>query len=200
MGCFSLHPRKNITTGEGGIVVTNNKKIHSYINSMKNHGIQNKNNKYIYIYPGYNYRLTDIQAVIGINQLKSINLIIARRKKIALLYNKLLSEFSWIKVPIFYQLRNSVYQSYQIIIGNNVNIKNLISYLKKNLIETNVGAQALHIQDFYKKKYNFKESDYPNSYHAFTRGIVLPIGQHIDTKDVVSIYKVFKRYNNILYG
>jgi len=200
IGCFSLHPRKNITTGEGGIVVTNNRKIHNYINAIKNHGMEIKNRKKIYVYPGYNYRMTDFQAAIGINQLKSVNLIILKRKKIALLYNKLLSRFKWIKVPIFFENRKSVFQSYQILISNEIKLKNLNKFLNKHSIETNIGAQALHIQDYFKKKYKYKELDYPKSYKAFKRGLVLPIGQHINFKDVVNIYKVFKKYNNIVYG
>tara|TARA_B100000686_G_C16790448_1_gene978327 strand:+ start:1700 stop:2815 length:1116 start_codon:yes stop_codon:yes gene_type:complete len=200
IGCFSLHPRKNITTGEGGIIVTNDKKIYNHVNSLKNHGIKFTNKNKVYAYPGYNYRITDIQATIGINQLRSLDSIISIRKKIALLYNKLLSEFKWIKIPNFDDTQVSVCQSYHIIISKDINLKDLSKFLKKNSIETGIGAQALPIQNYYSKKYKYKKLDYPNSYLAFKRGMVLPIGQHINLKDVINIYKVFKKYNDIKYG
>lgn len=194
LGCFSLHPRKNITTGEGGIIVTNNKNLYEFVKSMKNHGSGIIKNKKDYINAGFNYRLTDFQAILGLDQIKKIKDIIKYRNKLAFLYDFYLSKIDWIKTPIKYLNRYSVYQSYHILLDKRINTKNLILYLQKNKVESNIGAQAIHIQSYYKKKYLFQNKDFVNSYNAFKHGLVLPIGEHIKKNHIIKICNIIKKY------
>ncbi len=83
LACFSFHPRKSITTGEGGLITTNNKNYYDELISLRSHGMINKNGEETYPLLGYNYRMTDLQASIGIEQFKKLELILKKRRKLA---------------------------------------------------------------------------------------------------------------------
>ena len=195
IGCFSFHPRKAITTGDGGVAVTNDKHLAHKLRSLRNHGVSTINNKIEFICAGLNYRMTEFQAVLGINQLKTFNKHILYRMKLAKLYNKLLKNINWIKLPELFKNRKMSYQSYHIIIDKDINRDALILYLKNNNIESNYGAQALHVQNFFKKKYAIPKNRYKNSVVSFFSGIVLPIGSHVSDNDIFNIVEVIKKYN-----
>ena len=100
IGCFSLHPRKAITTGEGGIVVTNDDELAEKIRVLRNHGIKYEDGKAQFVLPGLNYRMTDIQgamALVQMNKLKDIN---KKRQELAFEYSTLLSKVEGVTVPV----------------------------------------------------------------------------------------------------
>ena len=194
IGCFSLHPRKAITTGEGGIIVTNNLKIAEKIKALRNHGIQYNDKGMDFVYAGFNYRLTEIQAVIGIEQLKIIDELIEKRIQIAKMYDNILSDINWVKTPKLFKERKMIYQSYHILLNENINRNNLIKYLRDNNIETNLGAQALNCLEFYKNKYKYLCSDYPNATRCFTSGLVLPMSYNLSIDDIKEVYDKIKKY------
>ena len=196
LGCFSLHPRKNITTGEGGIITTNNKRMYEFVKSMRNHGSNLNDKKKDYINAGFNYRLTDFQAVLGLDQIKHIKKILLYRNKLASYYDFYLSKITWIKTPVKYINSYSSYQSYHVMLDKKISRKNLILFLKKNKIETTIGAQAIHAQNYFKKKYLFKDYDFINAYSAYKHGLVLPLGNHIKKSDVKKICKIIGKYYN----
>jgi len=107
LGCFSFHPRKAITTGEGGAIVTNNDVLAEKLRALRNHGISLVNNKVDFIYAGLNYRMTDFQAALGLVQLSEIENIIEQRIKIANLYDDKLSYNSKIKLPYYFENHRS---------------------------------------------------------------------------------------------
>ena len=117
----SYHPVKNITTGEGGSVLTNNKEIFDKINILRSHGTQKNSNKMVskdgpWYYEmqelGYNYRITDIQCALGISQLKKINKFIKKRKEIAKIYNKHFSQNNFYKIPEVEKYNSHAYHLY----------------------------------------------------------------------------------------
>ncbi|TSA25911.1 aminotransferase class I/II-fold pyridoxal phosphate-dependent enzyme [bacterium] len=184
LGCFSFHPRKAITTGEGGVIVTNNDKLAEKLKILRNHGISYKDGKVDFVEAGLNYRMTDFQAVLGIEQLLEIDNIIEQRIKIANLYNEKLSSIDKIKIPHNFKNRKAVYQTYHILVNDVINRDNLIMKLKENGIETNLGAQALPCLTYYKNKYNLKERDFPNAVKAYKQGLTLPMGDHINNENI----------------
>jgi len=195
LGCFSFHPRKAITTGEGGVIVTNNDKLAEKLKILRNHGISYKDGKVDFIAAGLNYRMTDFQAALGLIQLAEIDNIIEQRIRIANLYDDKLSSNNKIKIPFKYKNRKAIYQTYHIIISDKINRDKLIKKLKENGIETNLGAQALPCLTYYKNKYNLRKNDFPNALKAYKKGLALPIGEHVKVK-VVSL--VCENLANIL--
>ncbi|MBC2704243.1 DegT/DnrJ/EryC1/StrS aminotransferase family protein [Desulfobacula sp.] len=183
-GCFSFHPRKAITTGEGGVVVTNDDILAKEIRVLRNHGIQNIDGRMDFSHAGLNYRMTDFQAALGLTQLQDIDQDITVRIDLANQYNMLLSDIEWIDIPSFFEDRKMVYQTYHILVGHKLNRDDLLLHLKENGIQANYGAQALNCIQFYMEKYNLTEKSYPKATHAYYKGVALPIGRHVSLEDV----------------
>lgn len=183
IGCYSLHPRKAITTGEGGFLVTNDNEIAETVRSLRNHGIVTRDGKIDFMYAGLNYRMTDFQAALGCSQLYAADALNAYRRRIAAVYNEVLSQSPEIVVPREYDERVHVYQTYHIILPSSVDRDALIVKLKENGIETNYGAYALNALTYYKEKYGYKDSDCPGAYRAYKHGLALPMGNHISEDD-----------------
>ena len=189
VGCFSFHPRKAITTGDGGVAVTNNEKLANKIKSLRNHGISTINGKIDFKYAGLNYRMTEFQAVIGIDQLRNFDNQISYRKVLAKKYDNSLKKNKFIKVPKLFNERKMTYQSYHILLDDSLSRDDLIRYLKKNGIESNYGAQALNMLDYFRRKYNLNKKDYANSCISYNQGVVLPLGNFINISEIEKITK-----------
>lgn len=187
LGCFSFHPRKAITTGEGGVVVTNDDKLAEKLRVLRNHGISYEGGEVDFIAAGLNYRMTDFQATLGLEQLTEIENIIEQRIGIAKKYDEKLSLNYKLKIPTNFKNRKAIYQTYHILLSDEINRDKLIIKLKKNGIETNLGAQALPCLNFYKNKYSLKEVDFPNAVKAYKQGLALPMGKHITSENIVHI-------------
>ncbi|MCK5059326.1 MAG: DegT/DnrJ/EryC1/StrS family aminotransferase [Candidatus Aminicenantes bacterium] len=193
LGCFSFHPRKIITTGEGGVVASNNDELAARIRSLRNHGIAKKNSQYDFLLPGLNYRMTDFQAALGLSQLEKIEEITKRRIDIARFYDRELSSVEWITTPKRFPDREMVYQTYHILLDDKIDRDKLIMTLKKHGIETNLGAQALQCLTFYKKKYGFEEESFPNALRSYRSGLALPIYPQLTHKQLKRIVGSLQR-------
>ena len=196
IGCFSFHPRKIITTGEGGAIVTNDIYIANKISNLRNHGIEKENGKIDFLYPGLNYRMTDFQAILGIAQIKLIEKIIDEHIRQADLYNNLLSELPEIIIPKKYSERRNIYQTYHIILKDKRLRDGIMIELNKRNIEVNYGANAIHILKFYKDKYNYNRKDFSNALLAYEHGLALPIGMHLNSKHIDIIVSTLKEVIN----
>jgi len=172
LSCFSFHPRKIITTGEGGMLVTNNAILYHEAQKIKNFGLIRKNNKLIQEKWGTNFKLTDIQSSIGIIQLKKIEKIIKNRIKKAKIYHDLFGSFKEIIKPSTQEKTRHTYQTYCILIKRKNQRDKLIQYLKKFNIESQIGTYALHLQPAFSK---FFEKDLPNSRFAYENGLAIPL-------------------------
>ncbi|MFW6134253.1 MAG: DegT/DnrJ/EryC1/StrS family aminotransferase [Elusimicrobiota bacterium] len=201
-GCFSMHPRKSITTGEGGILITDNKEIADMAASLRDHGADrtdlerhNQNKGFLlpeYKYLGYNYRLTDIQAALGVAQFNKLEEIIKKRRKIAKIYDQELND-SVLKTPhipedyfhsyqsyvCFYKYEEFINamqnKKYKRIDKLNKQRNNFMLKLQKKGIATRQGTHAVHIQKYYKNKYSIDKFDYPFSYAADRLTVSLPL-------------------------
>lgn len=204
IGCFSFHPRKVITTGEGGMVTTNNPEYAKLINTYRNHGATGPKKDEPIGRPysmgsfdalGYNLRLSDIQAAVGIAQTYKMDDILKERNRIAQKYNELLEGIDGIRVPFVPEYCKHTYQSYVIRIDtpNSNSLRNkIMDKLADASIQTRPGTHAVHRLGYYQNKYSIKENEYPNACIAEDTTITLPI-VHGMTEDeqklVISIIK-----------
>lgn len=184
IGCFSLHPRKAITTGEGGIIVTNDDELAEKIRILRNHGLSYINGKPQFVTAGFNYRMTNIQGAIGVVQMKKLETIIQKRIEIAYQYNELLKNIKGITLPAEKSYGKHVWQTYHILLDEKIDRDQLIKKLKDKEIETNFGAYAVHQQPYYKEKYNYKDSKFENSIYAYNYGIALPLYDQLKEEDI----------------
>ncbi|MBN2454683.1 DegT/DnrJ/EryC1/StrS family aminotransferase [Candidatus Woesearchaeota archaeon] len=167
-GIFSFHPRKIISTGEGGAVVTNDKEFAEKAAKLRNHGIEKKDGAKLMTELGFNYRMNEIAAAMGNAQLKKLDEIIGRRKEIASIYKEKLASFALLP-----NREGHIYQSYVIIAGKDRD--KIVKKLGKEGIEAGKGAETIHMQPYYRKKYGLKESEFPKSNEAYRKAITLPI-------------------------
>jgi UDP-4-amino-4,6-dideoxy-N-acetyl-beta-L-altrosamine transaminase len=202
---FSFHPVKIITTGEGGAITTNNKTYYKKINALRSGGvirekkslINKKMPKWYYEqhYLGYNFRLNEIQAALGISQLKKINILNYKRKNIAKRYYKDLINLP-IKTPVikkFYENSNHLFvikiQSFK------KNRDFVYKQLLKNGIESNVHYIPVFLHPFF-KKYKFNKKKLLNSYKYYEEALSIPIYPNMSfkeqTKVINSIRKILK--------
>ncbi|MDC3206579.1 DegT/DnrJ/EryC1/StrS family aminotransferase [Pelagibacteraceae bacterium] len=201
-GVFSFHPRKLITTGEGGMLTTNNYNIAKKIIEMRNHGASlNDFKRHKNLNPsqmpnfnllGYNYRMTDIQAAIGTVQLKKIKSMLIYRDKLAKIYIKKLRNLEWLNTPIISKDFKHSWQAFVISLNNKkikLNRNEIMDILKKKGIATRPGTHAIHMLSYYKKKYKLEDNQYPNSKYCYENSIALPLHNKMKISDVNYVIK-----------
>jgi len=197
----SFHPVKQITTGEGGAIMTNNKNLYLKAKLLRSHGMirnDNKNTKpWLYSMNdlGYNYRLPDINCALGISQLKKIKIFIKKRRQIAEIYTKNLS-LDCIKLP---KNDKNIFHSYHLY-PIQVNFKNLKIDKKtffKKMMEQNINLQVhyipIHLQNYYRKKYGFKKGDFKISENFYKEEVSLPIYYTLTEKQQYRVINVIKK-------
>ncbi len=190
IGCFSLHPRKAITTGEGGLITTNNDEHAKIIKQLRNHGIDYESGKPRFVVPGLNYRMNNIQAAMGIAQFDKMSEILEKRSVLAEEYHKLLDGSDAFLLPRTRVDSKHSWQTYHIVLHDRINRDNVISVLKDNEIETNYGANAVHLEPYYFQKY--KIDNLYNASKLFHQGLALPLHSGMDLADVIRVVKVLR--------
>ncbi len=191
---FSFFANKNLTTGEGGMVVTNNNFLSKKLKIIRNQG---QNRRYNHILLGNNFRMTDVSASIGLIQLKKLNSCLYKKQKIAQNYNKYFKQVSKIKVPFVpdYVSQHSWY-NYSIRVSSKYRNK-LMKYLSKLGIETRLSFPPVHIQPYYKKKFSRDRKHLNKSLKTFNEFLDIPIWPEMSLakQKIVADYiiKFFKR-------
>ncbi len=178
IGCLSFHARKGITTGEGGMVVTNNKNLAEEIRNLSLFGMTtawDRENSDKFIIPefselGYNYKMSDITAAVGVAQLKKLDRIIERKRELAKYWDERLREIEFIEPPYVSENVKHIYQSYVALVDKRINRNKLIETLMKKGVQTQIGTYASHIQPVYNS-----EDKCPNSLEVFNRALALPM-------------------------
>lgn len=205
LGCFSFHPRKSITTGEGGMVTTERADLADRIRSLRDHGASRSDfdrhsgrASYLlaeYEMLGYNYRLTDLQAAVGTAQMDRAEWILEQRRRCAAAYDELLSGIEWLRLPVTPGGYRHGYQAYVTLFApepptvENVAVlhgrrNELMAALEERGIATRPGTHAAALQGFYAKKYGLDASGVPNAYIADRISLALPLFPQMDRSDL----------------
>lgn len=178
IGCFSFHARKGITTGEGGIVVTKNKILAEKIRNLSVFGMtpawdREKSDRFFipkFKEVGYNYKMSDLTAAVGVAQLRKLDKIIDRKRELAKYWEEKLQEIDCIEPAYVSQNVKHIYQSYVALVDKKINRNKLIEILAKKGIQTQIGTYASHIQPVYNSN-----QECPNSLDIFNRSLALPM-------------------------
>jgi perosamine synthetase len=202
-GCFSFHPRKAITTGEGGMITTQSAEVAEKLRRLRDHGaamsdLQRHLGTRPYLladHPdaGFNQRMTDLQAALGSAQMNRANEIITERKRLAMNYDQAFADLVSLQTPTKLKDYEHGYQSYPCLfqpdrakaaakIGHTVEIKainetrnSLMDEFQKHGISTRPATHAVHMLSFYQRKYGLKPEDFPNAFAANDCSISLPL-------------------------
>ncbi len=199
IACFSFHPRKIITTGDGGMVTTNNEIYDEKFRLLRQHGmsipdiVRHSSKKVMfekYVITGYNYRMTDIQASIGIEQLKKLPKIIEKRRTLDKLYRKYLSNIDWLELPNEPSYNRSNWQSYPVRVLQNAPLSRdqLMEYLLGNDVATRPGVMNSHIEEPYCNTYYLLK----NSEEAREQIVLFPFYIGLEEDEIEKIFKLLK--------
>jgi len=201
-GVYSFYATKTITTGEGGMVVTDDEKIAARIRTMRLHGIDRSiwdrytSNKaqwaYSVVEAGYKYNLTDLAAALGRVQLKKAASFLERRKEIAAAYTEAFQNLPELDIP-----RTSGDHAWHLYIlkvsrDSGISRDNLIETLRQRGIGTSVHYIPLHLMPYYRDRYSFSPGDFPNAMDTYSRCLSLPIYPKMDESQVDRVIQAVK--------
>jgi perosamine synthetase len=175
IGCFSFHPRKSITTGEGGMITTDDDRLADGIRLLRSHGGRRTGNRFTFEAAGYNYRLSDILAAVGVAQLRKLDGLLERRRGIARRYRELLAGEDRLSLPVLPDWDGHVYQSFVVLLDPAIDRDGVIRRLGEEGIETTLGTYALHREPLFMERYGYHAGDLPSSHDVFRRSLTLPL-------------------------
>jgi dTDP-4-amino-4,6-dideoxygalactose transaminase len=199
--CFSFHPRKIITTGDGGMIATSNERFYNRLKTLRQHSmsindrVRHESKSVLieeYSSIGYNYRMTDIQAAVGIEQLKKLNLIVSGRRKVAKQYLSAFADIDCVKLPIENKYVQSNYQSFSVLLKDNspISRNELMQKLLDNGISTRRGIMTSHREKAYSAEAN---NALPSTESISDNSILLPLYFPMKENDVEYVIQQFKK-------
>jgi perosamine synthetase len=209
MTVFSFHPVKHITTGEGGMVVTNREDYASAMRCFRNHGIATDHRQrteqgtwhYEMVTLGYNYRVTDLQCALGASQLQKLPVWLARRQKIASLYDEACARLAGVKPLRRLGNRSHAYHLYVVQLDSDVlrvGRATVFNALRAEGIGVNVHYMPVHLHPYYQQRFGYRRGEFPVAEEAYTRLLSLPMWHGMSTHDVEDVvralHKVTRHY------
>ena len=206
LGCFSFHPRKVITTGEGGMVATNQQPLAQRVASLRNHGAavgvpgphaapSKPHTMGEFNIMGYNLRLSDIQAAVGVAQLRKLDRLLAERRKLADGYLHKLADCEEIVLPVIPTDCGHSFQSFVVRMkSGSISERNaLMEHLETQGIQTRPGTHAVHRLGYYVQKYRIKPGEFPVAAKAEDTTITLPLFPGMTEEDQMRVVVQLKQ-------
>jgi len=209
MTMFSFHPVKHITTGEGGMIVCHNERCANQLRACRGHGLEREVANWEYedegpwYYEmqelGYNFRMTDIQAALGISQLGKLKQFVARRQEIAAHYDEALQDIPWLKTaPPAPAGDEHAYHLYPILLDPVINRKEFFGYLRANDIGVQVHYIPVHLQPYYQRNFAYGRGDLPVAEDIYAREVSLPIFPALQETDQAYVIQTIKDFRPVL--
>ena len=202
---FSFHPRKSITTGEGGMVTTNNEELAQKVNSLRNHGASISEEKrhqdfQPYHLPdfnllGFNYRMTDLQGAVGIVQLSKLDSFIEERRKWAVYYTQELADLPWLRtpfVPVGYRHGWQAYVCYIDESKSPMTRNEIMGILHAKGVSTRPGTHAVHMLGLYRSRFDLRPDDFPAAYDCDRYSMAIPLHNRMVAEDYAYVVKAIK--------
>jgi len=197
IGVFAFYPNKQMTTGEGGMIVTNNEKIASLCKSLRNQGRAESGEWLLHERLGYNYRLSEINCALGLAQLERIEELITKRAEIAELYNTKLQDLDEIRIATAVKgIEKISWFVYVVQLSNTYSREDrdvILSGLRKAGIGCNNYFSPIHLQPFYQQMFGFKEGDFPVTEHVAARTIALPFYNNLKEEQIKFVTETLKK-------
>jgi UDP-4-amino-4,6-dideoxy-N-acetyl-beta-L-altrosamine transaminase len=207
MTIFSFHPVKLITTGEGGMVTTNDSSRADTLRLLRSHGIDKTAHHlsdngaswaYDMVALGRNYRMTDIQAALGVSQAKKIDAFVKKRTKLSQIYNELLQNIPHIELPVTLENMTPAWHLYTILVKG-VKRDAVYSYLKSQDIGVNLHYIPTYHLSYYRKNYPQNPSMFPVTEDVFNNILTLPLYPELREEDIQFIVETLKKAIQQIY-
>lgn len=185
-GCFSFHPRKLLTTGEGGMITTDDPSLAERLSVLRSHGGKRSTVGLEFVENGFNYRMNELQACMGLEQIGRFDAILDERRRVAQLYLEALHGVNYATVPMTADSRSCSFQSFVVMLDAKIDRNRVIAAMKAQGIETTLGTYAMHSHPAF-SKYGYDSGDLPNSFAAQQQSLTLPLIKDMSEKDIEGI-------------
>ena len=202
---FSFHPRKSITTGEGGMVTTNNDELAEVANMLRNHGAsiseeQRHNGPRPYLLAefnllGFNYRMTDLQGAVGLVQMGKLEGFIKERQNSAAYYQRELQDIDWLQQPVQPAEGQHAWQAYVTYVDPAkapMPRNDIMEKLQAAGIATRPGTHAVHMLGYYRQRFGLNPEDYPGAYGCDTNTMAIPLHNRMTADDYSYVVDVLR--------
>jgi len=186
VSCYSFFANKIITTGEGGAVLTKDDKVADYCRTLRDHGMSRKE-RYHHVDLGYNYRMTNIQAAIGLAQMEELDNILALRKRQMDFYYELFEDVQGIKLRTFKEWCSPVHWMMTLTLDNNYNRDQILHDLKEKGIDCRQMINPVHRADHFRNQ--FEDKNFPNSINISSQSLHLPSSPNLQREQIRIIVK-----------
>ena len=192
MGCFSFHPRKIITTGEGGMIVTDNGMYATLARQMRSHGGLRREGRYVFEDAGFNYRMSDVVGAIGCAQMTRLEKFAVQRRAAANRYKVLLDDEELVSCPSFPCHRLHAWQAFVVLLARSIDRDAVINAMREREIETTIGTYAFHTQPYARRELGCNFGDCPNSLFAYRHALALPFYPDITPDEIRTVVSALK--------
>ncbi|MGQ9533587.1 MAG: DegT/DnrJ/EryC1/StrS family aminotransferase, partial [Desulfotomaculales bacterium] len=187
---FAFYPNKQITTGEGGMVVTNDSEIARLCRSMRNQGRSDTGGWLEHACLGYNYRMDEMSAALGVSQLRRIEEILAQREKVAGWYTERLRKLDWLEVPVTRPHVRRSWFVYVVKLARGVDRERVMAHLAAHGIESRPYFPPVHLQPFYRKTFGYRGGELPVTEDIARRTLALPFYNALSEEQVAYVCDV----------
>jgi len=191
-GAFAFYPNKQITTGEGGVVVTNDERIYKLSKSMRNQG-RGEDEKWLsHVRLGYNYRMDEMSAALGYSQMRKLNRILEMRENVAKTYSELLRSVDGVRPPVIKEYTTKMsWFVYVVMLDEGIDRDKVIEMLKKKGVESRNYFQPIHLQPFY-RELGYSEGELPVTENVSKRTLALPFYTSMKSEEVEKVVEALK--------
>jgi dTDP-4-amino-4,6-dideoxygalactose transaminase len=196
LGCFSFHPRKGLTTGEGGLILAKDPAHRERLTRLRNHGMARSEAGLACLEPGLNYRLGELAAALGLAQLERFDDALAIRRRLARAYTARLENVPGVRLLEGHRLDSGsnesdhldnsghVFQSFTVVLDDAVDRRRCLRALAERGVEGGVASFALHLMPYYREKYGYRPDDFPVARWAHHQLLVLPLHEQLEEGDI----------------
>ncbi|MFP5501368.1 MAG: DegT/DnrJ/EryC1/StrS family aminotransferase, partial [Candidatus Sericytochromatia bacterium] len=204
-GAFSFHPRKSITTGEGGMVTTQDDALAETMTMLRNHGAsiseeQRHHGPRPYLLPefnllGFNYRMTDLQGAVGLVQLSKLDAFIAERQRWADYYQSELADLPWLRTPEVPEGYAHAWQSYVTFVDETkapMPRNAIMERLQEVGVSTRPGTHAVHMLGVYRDRYGYRPEDFPGAMAGDRQTMALPLHNRMTAEDYAYVVQALR--------
>lgn len=190
--CFAFYPNKQITTGEGGIIVTNNEKIAKLARSLRNQGRGEMGAWLHHERLGYNYRMDEMSSALGVSQLKKIEKFLQKRANVARTYTEKLSNYSWVKTPVVKPYVRMSWFVYVITLEKGLDRDKVIEEMEKRGIPARGYFSPIHLQPYIREMFGTREGMLPVTEDISKRTIALPFHNNLKEEEIEEVIRVLE--------
>lgn len=191
-GVFSFHPRKIITTAEGGMITTADDDLAARIAVLRAHGAVRGELFMEFVDAGFNYRLSDVHAAIGLAQMQRVEEIVSGRRRAAAELTERIADIDGVRPPVQPEGVEHTFQSYVVLLNDDIDRDEVIRRMREHDIETTLGTYGMHLQPYFRERFGIDDEALPHTTRAHHQALTLPLYPQLRAEDMDAIDRALR--------